>query len=263
MNTSRCSYSFNQAIVRRPATTMVDGITSANIGPPDHQLALKQHQGYIEILENCGLKVTVLEEEPDFPDSVFVEDTAVLTPEFAVITNPKPETRSGEIHSMSKILREIYNQVYSVKSPGTLEGGDVLQINDKFFIGLTDRTNTEGANQLINFVKKHGYSGYKVSVKNLLHLKTGVSYLGDNTLLVDECFAEIEEFQNFRKILVPSGEAYAANAIRINDRVIIPEGFPVVSGLLGKTGFEVLQSPMSEFQKLDGGLSCLSLRFLK
>ncbi len=252
---------FNHAIVRIPCEEMINGITSSALGKPDYKLALQQHKKYIEVLSSLGLDVRILESDSRFPDSVFVEDVALCTSEFAVICSPGAKTRKGEEEDMNRVLNEYFNQIESINFPGSLEAGDVMMAGRHFYIGISDRTNMEGADQLIEFLTKYGFSGEKIELENLLHLKTGVSYLENNTILAVEEFIHHGSFKKFRKIEVPGEEAYAANSLWINDFVLVPSGFPETRKRIERSGYKTIAVEVSEFEKLDGGLSCLSLRF--
>jgi len=252
---------FKKAIVRKPCKNLVNGLTTANLGKPDYHLALKQHQSYIEALKECGLEVTVMEANENYPDSTFVEDTALLTPHCAIITNPAAHTRNGEIIELSELIENVYPIVESISTPGTLEGGDVMMVGNHFYIGLSERTNLFGANQLIGILAKYGLIGSTIPVKNVLHLKSGLSYLERNNLLVTDNFKSIPEFQKYNLILVDDDESYAANSLWINDRVLVPKGFPKTKDNIKQAGYTTIEIDVSEFRKLDGGLSCLSLRY--
>ena len=252
---------FEKAIVKTPCKYLVNGLTSANLGKPDYHLSLKQHQKYIETLIECGLEVTILEADENYSDSTFVEDTAVLTPYCAIITNPGAPSRNGEVIEMNQVLKNLYSNIESIKAPGTLEAGDVMMIGKHFYIGLSERTNQNGANQLINILTKYGLTASTVTLGNVLHLKSGVSYLENNNLLSIASFINKQEFQKFNLILVDDDESYAANSLWINDRVLVPKGFPKTKEKIEKAGYITLELDVSEFRKLDGGLSCLSLRF--
>ena len=252
---------FSKAIVRRPCKNMVKGITSSALGLPDFQNALKQHADYVKALEKCGLSVTVLEGTEEYPDSVFVEDTALLTPHCAVITNPGANSRKGEISTIENAVKSFYNIVEYIKTPGTLDAGDVMMVGSHFYIGLSERTNQEGANQLINILRKYRLDGSTISLTTVLHLKTGVNYLEKNILLASGEFLSKPELKNFKIIEVPSDESYASNSLWINDNVIVPKGFPKTLELIKNAGYKTIEVDVSEFRKLDGGLSCLSLRF--
>lgn len=252
---------FSQAIVRKPCPEMIHGLTEAALGTPDYIKALDQHQKYVEALKSCGLKVKVLEADSAYPDSVFVEDVALCTSDFAISTNPGAPSRNGEEAEIKSVLQSYFKEVEAIQAPGTLEAGDVMMVGGHFFIGISERSNQEGADQLIALLEQHGRSGQKVPLKDMLHLKSGVSYLEHNTLLVSGEFIPHQAFRNFQRIEVDPQEAYAANSLWINDRVLVPKGFPLTREKIRWAGYETLDVDVSEFQKLDGGLSCLSLRF--
>lgn len=254
---------FSNAIVKRPCKSMVDGITTSDFGSPDYELAVIQHNKYIEALDKAGLEVTVLEADEDYPDSVFVEDPAIVTDDFAVITNPGAEPRKGEIEAIETAIRDFYpaTKIHKIESPGILEGGDVLQVENSLYIGLSNRTNKAGARQLSEIAARYGYKTINMEIEDLLHLKSGVSYIGDNTILMVVNFLGKSEFNKFNQILLGDSEAYAANSIQVNDYLIIPSGYSMAKGKLEAAGFKLITLDVSEFRKLDGGLSCLSLRF--
>ncbi len=252
---------FTRAIVRRPGTSFVDGITTANLGKPNLSQALAQHDAYIAALEQCGLEVTVLAADERYPDSTFIEDTAILTRRLAVITNPGAESRNGEMHATRDVVQQFYAAVEEIETPATLDGGDVMEMNGHFFIGLTARTNARGARRFISILDQNGYTGSTVSLKSLLHLKTGVTWIGGRDMLAAGELIDNPAFRDFDIIPVPPEEAYAANCIRVNDRVIIPAGFIHIQKEMAGRGYDLIEVEMSEFQKMDGGLSCLSLRF--
>lgn len=252
---------FTNAIVRTPCRNMVSGISSANLGAPDYNLALKQHERYIEALEHCGVSVMVLDKEEDYPDSTFVEDAALVTSECAVLTNPGAQSRKGEVVSIERALTSFFSDFERIEAPGTLDAGDVMMTGTHYFIGLSERTNLAGANQLIAILQKHGLSGSTVEMNGILHLKTGLSYLENNNLVIASGFKNEAQFKNFKHIEISDEESYAANGIWVNDKVIVAEGFPNAQAAIERSGFETIALDMSEFQKLDGGLSCLSLRF--
>lgn len=252
---------FSKAIVRKPNRSMIDGITAANLGKPNYINALKQHANYVSALKSCGLEVTVLEANEHYPDSTFVEDVALCTPHCAIITNPGAPSRRGEITEMNEALKSFYSNIEHILAPGNVEAGDIMMVGDHYYIGLSARTNLEGANQMIDFLEKYGLSGSVVDFKEVLHLKTGLAYLENNKLVACGEFVDHPEFQQFDKIVIPMEESYAANCIWVNDTVIVPAGFPVAKQKIKDAGYAVLEVDVSEFQKLDGGLSCLSLRF--
>jgi dimethylargininase len=252
---------FKQVIVKKPASSYVNGLTTSDLGKPDYEKALEQHENYIQALAKCGVEVKILSKNEDFPDSTFVEDTGVLTPTFAVISNPGADSRNGEAKDMNNVIKEFYDDIRYIKAPGTLDGGDVLQIEDHFYIGISDRTNEEGADQLKKILESSDYKATIVPLKNFFHLKTGISYLGNSHIVVAGEFIDHPDFEQYEKIIVSPDEEYCANCIRVNDYVIIPKGFEKTKKKINDAGYHTIELNMSEFQKQDGGLSCLSLRF--
>ncbi len=255
---------YRNAIVRRPARSLISGISSSpHLGVPDYDRALRQHDDYIRALEACGVSVTVLEALEEYPDSCFVEDTAVCFPDRAVLTNPGAPSRKGEVEDMERALRSFFapDSLFRIRAPGTLEGGDVLSAPGEVFVGLSGRTNREGAVQFLNLLRDWGIPGQAVPVTGVLHLKTGVTYLEGGRLLVTEEFAEYPPFRAFEKVPVPDAEAYASNCIWMNGKVIVPAGFTGVRKAVEALGYPVLSVDTSEYRKIDGGLTCLSLRF--
>jgi dimethylargininase len=255
---------FTRAIVRTPGSNFDAGLTTVDFGRPDLALVLAQHERYCEALNACGLAITILEADLRFPDSTFVEDTAVLTPRGAVLMRPGAASRLGEVEAIRPTLLESFHDSLSIGSPGTVDGGDICEAGEHFFIGLSHRTNQEGARQLAAHLARLGYTSSTVDVramKTILHLKSGISFIGDNTLVVMEEMVERPEFNRFELLRVSEEESYAANCVRVNERVLVAAGFPGLTGDLQARGFRPLELEMSEFRKMDGGLSCLSLRF--
>jgi len=255
---------FKNVIVRTPCKKVVEGITSnPQLGTPDYELALKQHACYIEALKKTGVEVTVLPASEDYPDSCFVEDDAVLTRKCAIITNPGAATRKGEIEAMIPVIKQFFpeDKIEYIKAPGTLEGGDVMMVGDHFYVGRSARTNEEGIRQFIAILEKYGLTGSEVPLEKVLHLKTGVNYLENNNMLVSGEFTDKPDFEKYTRYEIPENEAYAANCIWMNGTVLVPEGYPTVEKLVRGMGYDVLLVDTSEFRKIDGGLSCLSLRF--
>jgi dimethylargininase len=276
---------FTRAIVRPPGPKFAEGLTTSELGRPDYQLALQQHEAYCAALERCGLSLIRLEPDPDYPDSTFVEDVAVLTgalpdgqatsPSAAILTRPGAASRAGEVESMRKPLADFFAQLFEIESPGTLDGGDTCQAGKHFFIGISERTNRAGASQLAAFLGQLGYTSSFVAIgiddeetavpgavaTRLLHLKSGVAYLGDNRVVLVESLAIRKEFAGYDLVLADEAESYAANCIRVNNHVLIADGYPYFAAKLRELGYQTIALNMSEFQKMDGGLSCLSLRF--
>jgi dimethylargininase len=254
------SRTFARAIVRDVPNTISAGITTADLGQPDSDKAREQLRSYAAALEDCGLEVILLDPDERYPDSVFVEDTAVVTGRCAIVTNPGAPERRGEVQEVEKVLVDLYGDVERITDPGTVDGGDVLQVGDHFYVGLSMRTNREGARQLSAILHSYGFGASFVELRRFLHLKTGAAYLGGNDIVVAGELAEKDEFRGFDRIVVPAEEEYGANCIRLNDRVLVAEGYETVGDSIAERGYEVTGLEMSEFRKLDGGLSCLSLR---
>lgn len=255
---------FSNAIVRRPGSNFADGLTTVSLGVPDFPRVLQQHALYCEALKACGCALTVLPADLDHPDSTFVEDTAILTPRGAVLTRPGAASREAEVDAIEPTIRAFFPDVYTLEAPGTLDGGDICEAEDHFLIGLSHRTNEEGAHQLATHLADMGYSSSTIDVRgmtSILHLKSGLSYIGDNTLVVMDEMAGLAQVQGYDLMRVSAEETYAANCVRVNERVLVAAGFPDLTAALTSRGFNPMVLEMSEFQKMDGGLSCLSLRF--
>jgi dimethylargininase len=255
---------FTHAIARKPGSNFSQGLTTSTDGPPDYQKALAQHAEYCEALKAAGLSLTVLDPDPDHPDSTFVEDVAVLARETAVITRPGAKSRRGETLGIQEPLRRFFRSIEEIRAPGTLDGGDVCQAGRHFFIGVSRRTNENGARQLASILGRLGCSASLIDIcplKSILHLKSGLAAIGDQDLLVVDELLQQEALAPYNRIRVAPGEAYAANCIRVNDKVLIPAGFCGVEASVRKLGYHPIILDVSEFRKMDGGLSCLSLRF--
>jgi dimethylargininase len=252
---------FSQAIVRTPCKAMLEGLTEAEMGLPDYDLACEQHKGYIAALKECGLQVTVLPPLENYPDSCFVEDVALLTSKCAILTQPGALSRSGEVQHIVQAVEQFYPKPDHINLPGTIEAGDIMMVGSHFYIGLSARTNVQGAEQIINILGKYNLSGSMVEMSELLHLKTGVNYLENNNLLT---FGEMHNhpyFSQFKRFEIAKEESYAANSVWVNGTILVPKGFPKALKTIQQLGYPTLEVSVSEFQKLDGGLSCLSLRF--
>lgn len=253
---------FNHIIVRTPAKSLVDGLTSANLGKPDYKKALEQHNEYIRALQQCDVDITILSPDEHFPDSVFVEDTVLCTPHCAIITRPGAKSRRDETLIIEDTIKRFYpNKVEKIMDPGTVEAGDIMMVNDHYFIGLSARTNQQGAEQMIAILNKYGLTGSIVTLEKVLHLKTGLAYLENNNLLAAGEFITKPEFQHLNIIEIPEQESYAANCIWVNDRVIMPAGYPITKAKIAALGYQVIEVDTSEYRKIDGGVSCMSLRF--
>ncbi|MEJ2166763.1 MAG: arginine deiminase family protein [Desulfobacterales bacterium] len=252
---------FTHAVARKPCKNFARGLTTTvSAEPADYALMVKQHAAYLEALTAAGLEVIVLDPLPDFPDAHFVEDTAVVTPDVAVITNPGAASRRGEEKSIAAVLAG-FRKIERIQHPGTVDGGDVLQVGTQFFIGLSERTNKQGAEQLGGILQNHGYTWAPVPVGAGLHLKSSVNYVGGNTLLISNDFARNKQFEAYDHILMEKAEEYAANTLLVNEHLLMPAGFARTRKQLEPLGFKIIELETSEVRKMDGGLTCMSIRF--
>ena len=252
---------FTHAIARKPGPNFAQGITTAvNEESPKYETLVNQHKEYISTLKSIGLEVILLDALPDHPDAYFVEDTAVVATDVAVITNPGADARKGEEETIAPVLAQ-YRKTEKIRPPGTVDGGDILQVGKHFFIGVSERTNHEGAGQLSHILKRYGYTCTIVAVGEGLHFKSSVNYVGQNTLLITEDFSENAQFEGYDTIVVDSIESYAANTLFINDHLLVPRGYPDTRKKLEMLDFKIIELDTSEVRKMDGGLTCMSLRF--
>ncbi len=255
---------FKHAIVRVPGPNLADGLSTSDLGKPDYRTALQQHERYVEALHAAGVTVEVLDPLPRYPDAHFVEDVAVVTPELAVITRPGAEARRGEEDAIEQVLAR-YRHVARIREPATLDGGDVLIVGRRAFIGISERTNEEGARQVDEILAPCGYASTTVLVESGLHLKSHVSVVAGDTLLIADSKrdggSKGGHFAAFRQIVVDEGDEYAANSLRVNDRILMPAGYPRLFEKLVALRTDIVQLDMGEMRKMDGGVTCLSVRF--
>lgn len=252
------------AIVRPPAANFADGLTSVDLGKPDFALALEQHAHYCDALQDCGLTLMQLPADARYPDSTFVEDTAILTKHCAILTHPGAPSRQREVAGIEPTLRPLFSRLHAIAVPGTVDGGDICRVENYFFIGISQRTNAEGARQLAGFLAQEGFTSMVVDIRDvtgILHLKSGISYLGDKRLVLIDALAGHAAFRGCEIVRIHPEENYAANLLRINDHVIVSAGFPKFESSVRGFGYPVIALDMSEFRKMDGALSCLSLQF--
>jgi dimethylargininase len=255
---------FTKAIVRPPGQNFGSGETSVELGEPNHDRALQQHAAYVRALASCGLELITLPPDERHPDSTFVEDTAIVTARGAVITRPGADSRRGETEEIERVLRDWFPKRHAIVEPGTVDGGDICEAGNHFFIGISRRTNEAGAGQLSGILAAFGYSSSLIDIRglsNILHLKSGMTWIGGSRLVVIEALRQCKAFSGYELVHVNSAEEYAANCVNINGTVLIPAGFPKLQKQLEELGYSTIALEMSEFQKMDGGLSCLSLRF--
>jgi dimethylargininase len=254
------------AIVRPPCSTFANGLTSGQFGAPNADRARAQHQAYVAALESCGLRVIALAEDPAHPDSTFVEDTAVVIPGGVVLARPGAPSRRGEVEPMRQALAPLVSRLETIQAPGMLDGGDVCAIGPHYLIGLSERTNDEGAHQLEAFLAAEGCSFERIALARgvgLLHLKSGLSWLGDRRVMAVGALLDHPALEGFERIRVDPEESLGANGVVIGDQVLIPSDCPRLERRLGVIGLSAIALEMSEFQKMDGGVSCLSLRWLE
>lgn len=251
---------FTRALCRPPGPDLAAGLTTAELGPPDPALALDQHAAYVAALKDLGLEVEILPTLDGHPDACFVEDTAVLVPGLAVVTRSGAPSRLGEEESVAEALAA-HGEVARLTAAATLDGGDVLVAEGTCWIGLSARTNADGARQLAAALAPRGYECVTVEVGAGLHLKSGVNHLGGRRLLATPHLADHPAFRGWDVLRVSPGEAYAANTLFVNGTLLTPAGFPCTRELIESCGLPVRELQLSEFEKVDGGLTCLSLRF--
>ncbi|KAB7614269.1 dimethylarginine dimethylaminohydrolase [Amylibacter sp. SFDW26] len=256
------SYEFTRAITRAPCKSIIDGLRAVDIGTPDLDQMRADHELYVATLKETGATVLELPAVDDFPDSVFVEDTALCLPQGAVLMRPGAPSRMGEVAHMAPHLRELYDDVREIKGPGHIEGGDILTTSREILVGLSERTDMEGVEELRALVKDWGHTVRVVHTpEGVLHFKTDCSLLDADTILSTKRLAVSGCFKDYRVLHTADGEEACANAIRFNQFVLMPAGFPNTRDMLQENGYQVREIGNTECAKLDGGMSCLSLRF--
>jgi dimethylargininase len=224
----------------------------------DVDRARAQHRAYEDLLRAIGCDVRRLPAEPDLPDSVFVEDTAVVFHELAVVTRPGAASRREEVRSVAVTLAS-YRQLHRLQEPATLDGGDVLVVGRTVFVGLSSRTNEEGARQLAAAIEPQGYAVRPLTVRSCLHLKTAVTRVGPATVLLNPDWVDAQAFDAWERTLVHPEEPWAANALAVGGRVLYPAGFPRTRERLIARGLDVRDVDLSELAKAEGGVTCCSL----
>jgi dimethylargininase len=257
-------FQFNSAIVRKPAASVVNGLRAEDRGDPDFAGVKAEHDAYQLALEAAGMEVTILPELPAFPDSIFVEDPALVFSEGAVLLRPGSPSRQGETAEIAPALREKFDNVLELPMPGHADGGDVLVTPKSVMIGLSARTDLAGAEALIGCLKILGHTGEVVNTPaGVLHFKTECSLLDEETVLVTRRIADSGVFEGFRLVVLPDGEEPAANAVRINDSVLVSASYKRTIELLDQKDYSVLPVQTGEIEKIDAGLSCMSLRWFR
>jgi dimethylargininase len=243
-----------------PALTQCE-LTFMDREPIHYFNALTQHNEYAKALKDAGMQVNVLNVNEHSPDGVFMEDVAIVLDEIAIITSMGTPSRRAELESMPAIIAAYRNEVHRIQLPATIEGGDVLVVGKKLFVGLSTRTNIEGVSAISKMVKPHGYTVTPVKVHGCLHLKTGVTALDDDTVIVNPEWIDIGPFKEFKQIRVANNEPFAANVLRIEDHLIVNAAYPQTAEKIQRAGFKFALVDISEFGKAEAGLTCMSLVF--
>lgn len=254
-------FDFNSAIVRMPGRSVVDGLTASPGRKPDYEKLLDEHRAYVAALESAGVGVTTLDALEGFPDSMFVEDPALVFPSAAILLRPGAPTRIGETAELAPLLRSRFPRVLTLDD-GFADGGDILVTPDAIFIGLSARTDAAGAARLQALLSRIGLHSRVVDVpRGTLHLKTDCSLVDEETIFATRALGSSGLFADFRVLVVPDEERAATNALRVNDSVFLREGCPRAAELLDAHGLTVVTLPVNEIAKIDAGLSCMSLRW--
>jgi len=253
-------YNFSHALARAPSPSVVEGLRAVDVGAPDFAGVAREHAAYVRALEDAGVAVEVLPALEAFPDSIFVEDAALTFAGAAAVLWPGAPTRAGEAREITPALERSFDRVLRLPH-GFVDGGDVLTTPHGIFIGQSARTTAEGARALVALLGEIGLRGTPVMTPHdVLHLKSDCSLLDDETILATRRLAASGIFKDFRVVHVPDGEEAAANALRVNDRVLVSDAYPRTAEMLAKS-YDVVRLATREVAKIDAGLSCMSLRW--
>ncbi|MCF6430918.1 arginine deiminase family protein [Leisingera sp. MMG026] len=256
------TFEFTRAITRRPAASIANGLRAEDIGNPDLDSMLAAHSAYVAALRSTGAEVIELDPLDAFPDAQFVEDTALCLPQGAILMRPGAPSRLGEVAEMAPALRGCYGDIREIKGPGHIEGGDILVTGTEILVGRSDRTDAAGVAELAEIAAGWGHTLREVfTPEGVLHFKTDCSLMDAETILSTKRLDASGCFKGYRVLHVAEGEEAAANAIRFNNLVLMAAGFPRTADMLDKAGYQVVEIDNSDCAKLDGGMSCLSLRF--
>lgn len=249
------------ALTREPARALdACELTYREREPIDAEVAARQHRAYCEALVACGASVVTLPPVEELPDSVFVEDTAIVLEEVAVLTRPGAVSRRGEVFLIEPEVARL-RPVLRIEPPATLEGGDVLRLGRTLYVGLSPRTNAEGIAGLRRLIAPHGYEVVTVEPRGCLHLKTGCSGLDDSTVLVNPEWVDVSVFRGLEVLAVDAAEPWAANVLSVAGSVCVSASFPRTAAALSARGYDVRAVEVSEFAKAEGGMTCMSLLF--
>jgi len=261
MSREGLSYRFSRAIVRKPGRSVAAGLRAADRGSPSLERFRAEHEAYVRALEGAGVAVIALGAREEFPDSVFIEDAALCLPQGILLLKPGAPSRTGEASALGRDLADLGIDVESSECNGSIDGGDVLVTDSKILVGLSSRTDRAGFEWLRSALERWGYTVAAVHTpEGVLHFKSDCCVLDSSTVLATSRLSAASCFETFRVLTVPGGEEAAANSIRVNDTVLVPDGFPETAGLLAREGYQVETVPVSQAALLDGGLSCMSLR---
>ena len=248
-----------RAITREVSPRFSDcEITHIERTPIDLDTARAQHHEYVLALKRLGCEVVELAAEADLPDSVFVEDTAIVLPEVGVITRPGADSRKPETESIAQALAPLKKLVF-LREPASLDGGDVLVLGKKIYVGLSTRSNQEAVDQLNTLLNEYGYSATGVMMRDCLHLKTAVTRVDEETLLINKSWIDAHHFNDFRLIEVDPEEPFAANCLPLGEAIIFPTAFPRTRAKLEAAGYRVAAVDVSELAKAEGAVTCCCL----
>lgn len=254
------SYSFKNAIIRQPNKSIQNGLSSLNLHP-QFEIIAEEHSNYIKAIKEAGLQIKLLESLEEYPDSIFVEDPALIYKTNVIILNPFDPSRNGEKNIIKNEIKHFFDNILFVEE-GYVEGGDILNINNHFIIGLSHRTNKLGANNLSKILQSLGATVEICKTPDdILHFKSECSIIDDDTILVSAKTAQLDYLKShYHLIELPIGEEGAANALRINDKLLLPDGFVKAEEMLSKQ-YNIIKVKVDEIAKVDAGLSCMSLRW--
>lgn len=254
-------YDFNRALLRAPSRSVVDGLSATDMGKPHFEGVLREHTAYRRAFEDAGVTVEILPPLEAYPDSLFVEDTALVFTGAAIVLRPGAPSRRGETAEITPALARYFDRVLILKE-GTVDGGDVLATPGLILIGQSARTNAQGAQALISVLADIGMQGRAVETpRDVLHFKSDCSLLDEVTILSTARLAASGVFAGYRVITTPEREEGAANAVRLKDRIVMSDAYPRTMEVLMKAGFRIVPMPTREISKVDAGISCMSLRW--
>ncbi|RWH21129.1 MAG: dimethylarginine dimethylaminohydrolase [Mesorhizobium sp.] len=262
MSQIRSVYEFNSAIVRQPSTSVVHGLRAHNRSGPTYEGVKDEHDAYIAAMRKAGVEVTILPSLESFPDSMFVEDPALVFTGGAILLRPGTPSRVDETSKIAPTLRQMFDTVLELPPPGQADGGDVMYTPRGFLIGLSGRTDKAGAEALFSCIEQLGGKAQIAETpKGVLHFKTASSLLDDETVISTAALENAAVFKGFRQIIVPEGEEPAANVLRVNDIVMVSADYPRTIEMLEKASYKLVPLKTAEIEKIDAGLSCMSLRW--